>query len=290
MARERGRPAARAASSRAAADVPATRSLYDCPQWYDIVHEAGTADEVTRLEHINREFGTGGRDWLEPACGTGRFLRVLARRGYRAVGYDRSEVMLRYARDRLLARRLRAEVVRGDMAAFVRPRRFDFAYNLINTFRHLHDDSLALAHLGCIVRSLRRGGVYVLGLDLVDYDDPQPGEEVWTARRGLCQVRHVMLSIPPDRRTRRERIINHLIVDRPCGRESFASHYDLRAYSLGQWLDLLEASGLECIASFDFAWQPIVLTGYTRDVNLVLKSRAGRRGPRRIVSESRAKQ
>lgn len=280
MARKQGRRAsraARAASSRDAAGATAQRALYDCPQWYDIVHEAGTADEVTHLERINREFGTGGRDWLEPACGTGRFLRVLARRGYRAVGYDRSEVMLRYARDRLAARRLRAEVAAGHMATFVRPGRFDFAYNLINTFRHLHADSPARAHLDCIARSLRPGGVYLLGIDLVDYDDPQPGEEVWTARRGRCQVRHVMLSIPPERRTRRERIINNLIVDRPSGRESFASHYDLRAYNLAQWLDLLEASRLECVASFDFAWQPIVITGFTRDVNLVLKPRVRRR-------------
>ena len=250
-----------------------TRSLYDCPQWYDIVHQAGTAAEVTHLERINREFGTGGRDWLEPACGTGRFLSVLARRGYRVVGYDRSETMLDYARRRLAPPARLARVVEGDMATFVRPRFFDFAFNLINTFRHIHAAAQARAHLDCIARSLRPGGVYVLGIDLVDYDDPQAGEEVWTASRGSCKVRHIMFSIPPDRTTRRERIINHLIVDRPSGRECSQSHYDLRSYDLGQWLDLLDSSELECAASFDFAWQPIVITGFTRDVNLVLKHR-----------------
>ncbi len=237
-----------------------------------MVHEKGTAAEVTRLERLSREFGTGGRDWLEPACGTGRFLRVLARRGYRVVGYDVHPSMLAYARRRLAAHR-GAQVLEGDMARFCRPRSFDFAFNLINTFRHVLDEDAALAHLNCIARSLRPGGVYLLGIDLVDYDDPQPGEEVWNAQRGRCRVRHIMFSVPPDRRTRRERIINHLIVDRPSGRECFESHYDLRSYSLGEWLDLLDASDLECIATYDFEWQPIVLTGFSRDVNLVLRRR-----------------
>jgi len=270
MARKRGR--ARSPDPHARSSP---RSFYDCPQWYDIVHEKGTAAEVTRLERVSREFGTGGRDWLEPACGTGRFLRVLARRGYRVVGYDLHPPMLAYARRRLAACR-HAEVLEADMAAFRRPRAFDFAFNLINTFRHLPDDAAALAHLNNTARSLKPGGVYLLGIDVVDYDDPQPGEEVWNARRGPCRVRHVMLSIPPDRRDRRERIINHLIVDRPSGRECFESHYDLRSYSLGEWIDLLDASELECIATFDFEWQPIVLTGFTRDVNLVLRRRRGR--------------
>lgn len=268
------RKAARAAKVRSEIGQP--RSLYDCPQWYDIVHEAGTAAEVTQLQRINKKYGTGGRRWLEPACGTGRFLRVLANRGCQAVGYDASPVMLDYARRRLQARGLKARLCPGDMATFVRPRTFDIAFNLINTFRHLLDPLEALAHLNCIARSLKRGGVYVLGIDLIDYDDPQPGEEVWVARRGRCNVRHVMFNIPPERRRRRERIINHLIVDTPSGRSTYESHYDLLSYNLAEWLYLLEESELNCIAAYDFDWQPIDITGYTRDVNLILARKSSR--------------
>ncbi|MCC6907962.1 MAG: class I SAM-dependent methyltransferase [Phycisphaerales bacterium] len=271
MARKTAR---RATESR---DKPAQPlSLYDCPQWYDIVHEAGTAAEVTQLQRINERHGTGGRRWLEPACGTGRFLRVLASRGCNALGYDASPIMLDYARRRLKARGLSAQLCLGDMATFVRPRTFDIAFNLINTFRHLLDPLEALSHLNCIARSLKRGGVYVLGIDLVDYDDPQPGEEVWIARRGRCRVRHVMFNVPPDRPRRRERIINHLIVDKPSGRSTHESHYDLRSYNLSQWLGLLEESELDCVAAYDFDWQPIQITGYTRDVNLVLARESSR--------------
>lgn len=251
--------------------APPQRSFYDCPQWYDIVHAAGTAAEVDHLERINETFGTGGRRWLEPACGTGRFLRVLARRGYKVVGYDTSAVMLEYAAQRLKARGLRAELVNGDMATFARPGAFDFAFNLINTFRHLLEPIDALNHLNAVARSLRPGGVYMLGIDVADYDEPEQGEEVWTARRGLCRVRHIMFNIPPGRRRRRERIVNHLIVDKPSGRECFESQYDLLSYNLAQWLNLLDESELCCAGSFDFDWRPIAISGYTRDVNLVLK-------------------
>lgn len=249
------------------------KSFYDCPQWYDIVHAKGTAAEVDQLVRINRRFGNGGKRWLEPACGTGRHLRVLAQRGYEATGYDSSAVMLDYARARLAARGLRARLHRGDMATFARSAAFDLVFNLINTFRHMLDPLDALAHLNCIARSLHPRGVYVLGLDLVDYDDPDHGEEVWAARRGSCKVCHVMFNLPPDRRRRRERIINHLIVDRPSGRACFESHYDLLSYNLAEWLNLLEESELECVGAFDFAWAPIDINGFTRDANMILKRR-----------------
>ncbi len=263
------RPGRRSPSN--AVDERQPRSFYDCPQWYDIVHAAGTAAEVTQLERLNRKFGTGGRRWLEPACGTGRFLRVLARRGYKPVGYDANPMMLDYARRRLRSHNLRAQLCEGDMAAFMRPGAFDLAFNLINTFRHLLEPLEAVAHLNCIAQSLRPGGVYVLGIDLVDYDDPQPGEETWIARRGRCQVRHIMFNIPPEPHLRRERIINHLIVDKPSGRETYHSHYDLQSYNLAEWLYLLDESELQCVAAFDFDWQSIDVNGYTRDANFVLK-------------------
>ena len=259
------------------------RSFYDCPQWYDIVHALGTAADATHLEQINNAFGTGGRRWLEPACGTGRFLRILARRGYKTVGYDTSPAMLEYAAARLDACGRRAELVRADMATFTRPGAFDFAFNLINTFRHLLEPLDALNHLNAVARSLRPGGVYLMGIDLADYDDPEQGEQVWTARRGQCKVRHLMFNIPPEPRARLERIVNRLIVDKPSGRECFESQYDLRAYDLAEWLDLMEQSDLRCVASFDFDWQAIALSGFTRDVNLVLKRKrdAPARSPRR---------
>ncbi len=68
--------------------------------WYDETFSAFRHDEE---EAFLREFlGTGGgQTCLDVACGTGRFGRVLAEAGYRAVGFDISADQLRFARGRL---------------------------------------------------------------------------------------------------------------------------------------------------------------------------------------------
>ncbi len=260
--------------------------FYDNPAWYDLVHAQGTLDDIRILERLNRDYGTGGPCWLEPACGTGRYLAALARRRYRVTGYDLNQNALAYARRRLRRYGRRAVAVHGDMTTFTRHARYDLAFNLINTFRHLLDESQAAAHLKCIARSLRPGGIYVLGLDLLDYRRPDPVEDVWKARRGILSAQHVMMAIPPERAigdrlsgkahecARRERIVNFLTVSTPRGgSRMFESAYELRTYDLRELLATLARSPLEVIAAFHPGGAPIALNERTRDVLLVLKTR-----------------
>jgi SAM-dependent methyltransferase len=66
-------------------------------QLYDWEHDSFTADVDLYASLAQR---TGG-PILEPACGTGRVLEPLARRGLHVVGFDSSPVMLARARERL---------------------------------------------------------------------------------------------------------------------------------------------------------------------------------------------
>ncbi|MBK7403044.1 MAG: class I SAM-dependent methyltransferase [Phycisphaerales bacterium] len=84
--------------------MASTRSgLYDDPEIYDILHAPGTRAEVDGLEaiegrYVDRSRCGGARRWLEPACGSGRYIREAARRGIEAVGFDLSPGMIEYAR------------------------------------------------------------------------------------------------------------------------------------------------------------------------------------------------
>lgn len=249
--------------------------FYDHPAWYDVLHAPGTAAQVDMLERLHRQYGNGGMRFLEPACGTGRHLRVLAQRGYDATGYDINDHMLDYARRRLQRLGLsNAHVLHGDMTTFQQNARFDVAFNLINTFRHLVKPADVRAHLDCIGASLRRGGLYILGVDLVDYDCVQHQEDVWAAQRGSCRVDHVMMSLPPTRRQRIERIINHITVTTPKRQVYFSSAYALRSYDLRQWKATLKESPFEQVASFDFEGARLgELDATTRDLNAVLRKR-----------------
>jgi SAM-dependent methyltransferase len=65
---------------------------------------------------------------LEVGCGPGANLWYLAREGFSVVGIDGSETALRYARERLHADGLRAELVRGDftqLGVYFEPGSFD---------------------------------------------------------------------------------------------------------------------------------------------------------------------
>lgn len=236
-------------------------SFYAHPRSHDALQGGETASEVGLLEAIHRGHGNGGRDWLEPACGTGRLVGALKRRGWSVTGYDVEARMLAYAR------RAGSKVVRGDMRAFAPCQAFDFAYCLQSSFRQLLTERDALAHLRLTARALRPGGAYALGLDLTDYRLPEHDEETWEARDGGRRIRQVQLSLPPDRGTRLERILQFV----SSGRRLLRIEYDLRAYDARQFRALLAASPFRLAAVYDLWGRRATLDRGTRAATFVLK-------------------
>jgi len=254
----------------------ATR-FYDHPRWYDMLHQRGTAWEVDFLRRqADYWIDTGRRtpmeqSWLEPACGTGRYLRYLAKHGYHLTGYDLNNRSLQYARRKSNQRGFDIEFANASMTDFCRSASFDFVFNTINTFRHLRTDDEALQHLELMAESLKPGGVYLLGIDIVDYDIPEPLEETWTVNKRGCEVTHFMVTIPPERDRRIERIINHITVRRRGREFQFESTYDLLTYDLEEWRALIDASPFEVVDSHNFFNEPIAINERTRDMNVTLR-------------------
>lgn len=248
-------------------------AMYDNPVWYDIIHASGTARETDKLEKMHRKYGNGGKNWLEPACGTGRFLRILARRGYRMTGIDINQNMLDYAQAGLARRKLHAEVIKCNMVSFCRPGEYDVIFNTINTFRHLLTPDTVCSHFENMAASLRTGGIYIIDIDLANYAYPEPVEEVWFAKRGKCQVQHIMICEPADRHRRLERVINHLIVTTPKQSHYLESAYNLRSYNYKECMHLIHNTRFDIVGVYDFMSRPVVLDEYARDIRLILRVR-----------------
>src|SRR6187455_3399519 len=124
---------------------------YETPHYYDIVFDADTRREADFLEEMARRYGRRGTARvLEPACGSARLVRELARRGYSVTGFDRSEAMLAYAERRLRERRLSARLARSKLESFRFGQRFDVAHCLVSTFKYLLDEASARSHLRCV--------------------------------------------------------------------------------------------------------------------------------------------
>jgi hypothetical protein len=240
------------------------QSLYADPMVYDILYTPGTAGEVSALEKLENRFAAGklkqNRLWFEPACGTGRYLRVAQGRGRRVVGFDRDPGQLAYARQRLKGPP--GGLFTADMAGFqaaakvsgLKPGSVDFAFNPVNSIRLLGSDRAMLTHFEQMAYFLKPGAVYVVGLSLTNFDQLMPEEDLWRTARGRCQVSQLVNYLPPvpgTARARLEQVISHLTVDRPRGTQHFDDTYDLRCYDEIQWRDLVAKSRLDHAGSCD---------------------------------------
>lgn len=244
--------------------------FYSQPEVYDILHAPGTAGDVRAAVRTARRFvpvPLASQTWLEPACGTARHLRALARLGVRTIGFDLEPAMVAYAKRaiRADAAENRPRVFAADMRAFDRERRLprvNVAFNLINTIRHLGSDAAMLDHFRAIARVLAPGGVYLVGVSLAAYGLESPTEDVWIGRRGRTRVTQVVQYEPPSgsrgEAARAERVISHKTITRGTREEHIDSTYALRSYNLSQWRALVAKSPLREIGVADSDGRPAV--------------------------------
>src|SRR3954471_7714189 len=95
--------------------------FYSDPEIYDILHTRGTAKDVAALARLARAYtktDSTPNTWLEPACGSARYLRVAAKHGVNTIGFDQSPAMIAYAQGRAHAAGLSQTLFVADMETF----------------------------------------------------------------------------------------------------------------------------------------------------------------------------
>jgi SAM-dependent methyltransferase len=233
---------------------------YETPLYYDIIFEEDTTKEGDFIEAALARFGRvrkhGGRPrLLEPACGSGRLVAEMAQRGWAVTGFDRLDVMLDFAKERLARRKLRAKLVRGELDAFRFREKFDVAHCLVSTFKYLRTGKAARDHLKCVARSLRSGGIYLLGFHLSDYTWPFCQHERWVNERDGVRVVCNIRSWPPNPVKRRELVRSRLRIEEG-GRVKLAeTTWWFRTYDAPQVRRLLATvPQFEHLATYDFCY------------------------------------
>ncbi len=233
---------------------------YQTPLYYDIVFDAETALECDFLAAMWRLWGRGGASRarrslrvLEPACGSGRLMLELSRRGHRCCGIDISAGALAFARARLAEHGLKARLIEASMDAFSLPQRFELAHCLVSSFRYLVTEDAARAHLLCVADALIPGGIYALGFHLCDYSDTSVSRERHLAERDAVRVTCNIQAGPPVRRTRQQAMRARLLVETDAGLERYQSCWSFRTYSARQFRSLLaQVPAFEHVATYDF--------------------------------------
>jgi SAM-dependent methyltransferase len=257
-------------------------SIYDHPKYYDLVFGADCAAEVKFIlgcgdRYLKRE----PERLFEPACGTGRLLFALSRRGYDVGGLDLNPRAIEFCNQRFARHGMPESGFVADMADFTVKRRYDIAFNTINSFRHLASESAARAHLVCMGKAVRVGGLYLLGIHLTPTEVPPSETESWSARRGHLSINTHMWTNSRDTKKRVERFGIRFDVHRPSGSFRIADELVLRSYTPKQMKRLIDSAGCwETIATYDFGYDldyPIDVDGTSEDVVYVMRRLAASR-------------
>jgi len=229
---------------------------YQLPRYYDIAFASRNKAEVDFLETLYDRYAQRGGAILEPACGSGRLMEGLLRRGHDVHGFDLGEAMVAYARERLDARKLGGVLWVDDMTSFRPRKRYAMAHCLVSSFKYLLTEKAARAHLQCVAASLRKGGVYVLGFHLSDYADQRHDSEQHTGARGRTKVTCRIDSEPPNRKTRLETLRARLVVKMPTRTLGNETTWKFRTYDENQFLRLLASvPELEHVATHNFSYK-----------------------------------
>ena len=256
------------------------RDWYDTPLYYDIIFDADTLKEAAFLEGVWERFATVRarrmKRVLEAACGSGRVMGEMLKRGWEADGFDLNASMLEHARKRLEGLD-QWKVWQGDLAGFEVPkgRRYGVVHCLVSTFKYVLSEAEAVAALRRMGEALLPGGVVVLGLHLTDYGRKGCEHERWVEERDGVAVVCNTRTWPADRRTRLERVRARLKVTEGGVTREQETVWDFRTYSAGQFRALVGAvPELERVGCFDFQYDlsaPRKLDDGYADVILVLR-------------------
>ena len=251
-------------------------NLYDFPKYYDLLFGSDWKAEFDFLQacfpkHSQRRV----KRIFEPACGTGRLLIKLAQAGYEVAGNDLNEKAIDYCNRRLVRYGFPASAVVDDMSNFQVRKKFDAAFNMINSFRHLPTEAQAESHLKCVAAALNPGGLYLLGLHLIPKTGPRTMEESWSARRGHLAINSHMWSKGLDRKQRNEKLGLTFDIFTPTDQMRIEDEMDYRTYSVDEMRSLLgRVPEFEVEATYDFHYEikrPISVDASTEDVVFVLR-------------------
>ncbi len=163
---------------------------YSAPRYYEIAFDMNRKREVDFLVHCFERYARRTVNTVvDIACGTGPHLTRLAERGYRMSGLDLSPENIEFLRERAARRGLAVTLHEGDMTGFRLPHPVDAAICMQDSQGHLLTNEAILAHLRCVRRALKTGGLYVFDRYMCSSWTEPARRWSWTRRRGKATVR-----------------------------------------------------------------------------------------------------
>jgi len=228
--------------------MSAVNSLYaDLSLYYDqFCAGVDYAQQCDFAERALQCFGeSGGRDYLDLACGTGPHLHFMQQKGFHCYGLDNSAQMLELAQQRCP----QAQLLLSDLAAFDYDRQFDLISCFLYSLHYSHPIAALCETLRRAYQALKPGGVFIF--DLVDKEGIRNSEGVvshadcpqgalrfqsgWRYR-GHGDVLDLNLSIE---------LASNSDSDNASGKQSWSDHHVMTAITIVDVKSLLQKTGFD---------------------------------------------
>lgn len=177
-----------------------TKDVYSYPEYCEIAYNWNRTPECDFIEECIRRYSSiGVNSILDIACGTGIHMREFARRGYKALGLDKSKEMVKFVNRKATLEGFDLKCVRSDMRSFQLGDKYGCAICMLDSFRYLLTDDDILLHFRSVAKALKAGGLYILDF-WMPKDEPRTfakvrGENVieWEEARWVQQDKDISI-------------------------------------------------------------------------------------------------
>jgi ubiquinone/menaquinone biosynthesis C-methylase UbiE len=232
-------------------------------QYYDLIYHTlvDYAAECKFLERLfKRHSKNKPREILDVGCGTGNHSLILSKRGYRVVGIDRSEPMLKVARRKSSDAHSNVQFEHMDMRKIsIKERKFDVAVILFGGFTYLLKDSDVESCFSSIRKHLNPGGLIIFefwqGSGILPVASTSQGYRYWD-RMGDEKSGQLLIRLSTGRydslTNRLTLVFDHYVFDTKASRtlDLFQETHVMRTYDVAEVKRLLIESGFNPIAFY----------------------------------------
>lgn len=221
--------------------------------YYDLLYR--DKDYPAEAEHIHQliqRYRPGAQSILELGSGTGRHARLLAEKGYRVHGIERSPTMLaqarRHAAESACADRLTFE--QRDIRAPGAAGRYDVVISLFHVISYLTETPDIQTVFAAVSRHLQGRGIFIFDCWYAPAVLSQ-GPEVRVKRMEDEQYRLVRVAEPVRLPRENKVIVNYdMFIERKADHhiQHFTEEHPMRYFSEPELAPLLAAAGQEIVA------------------------------------------
>jgi len=203
--------------------------------WAAIVNMRDTEKETGFVEGVVSKKGV----ILDLCCGTGRHSIILQKKGWNIVGMDLSKNLLTIAKLRISEAGVKLPLVRADMRHFpFKSEVFAAIINMFTSFGYLPSESEDIKSLLEVIRTLKKGGRFLLDLANRDHIVKNFRERDWAEFKPYYLLERRSLDLKNSKLTSQ-----WTLIQKGSGDIKSIQH-EVRLYTLTRMEQLFKEAGL----------------------------------------------